>query len=222
MATLPRGIRVIQWKNKDGSKSLRYRIRQERKNKDGILEITDKSFDTLSEAEEFLKLSKTVRGRELIYSKTEEELRRKDEISAFLAEPPLSVYVDRYVKKFIDTKDQSNYTKRRNVYTLKNFYKTICKTKIEYRHKLKHGGFTGVLGMIVDNPKKELGQFKISEIGIPEINDYIRTRLAHTTSKGTPLKKAALPVKFRFFQYSLKSLRVASLAQSIRELIILH
>ncbi|MDN7815969.1 site-specific integrase [Burkholderia vietnamiensis] len=206
MATLPRGIRVIQWKNKDGSKSLRYRIRQERKNKDGILEITDKSFDTLAEAEEFLKLSKTVRGRELIYSKTEEELKRKDEIKAFLAEPPLSIYIDRYVKKFIDTKDQSNYTKRRNVYTLKNFYKTICNTEIEYRHKLKHGGLGGMLDMITINPKKKLGQFKISEIGATEVNDYIRTRLAHTTSKGTPLKKSSVAREVSLFSVFFREL----------------
>ncbi len=207
MATLPRGIRLVQWKNKDGSKSLRYRIRQERKNKDGILEITDKSFDTLQEAEEFLKLSKTVRGRELIYSKTEEEIKRKEEIKAFLAEPPLYVYVDRYVKRFIDTKDQSNYTKKRNVYTLKNFYKTICNTPIEYRHGLVKGGMTGALALGgMTYPKKPLGQFKISEIGISEINEYIRTRLSHTTKKGTQLKKSSVAREVSLFSVFFREL----------------
>ena len=106
MATLPRGIRLVQWKNKDGSKSLRYRIRQERKDNNGILQVTDKSFDTLQEAEEYLKLSKTVRGRELIYSKTEEEIKRKEEIKAFLAEP-------RYMFMSIDTLNVSSTPKTR-------------------------------------------------------------------------------------------------------------
>ncbi|WP_124076488.1 site-specific integrase [Burkholderia gladioli] len=207
MATLPRGIRLVQWKNKDGSKSLRYRIRQERKNSDGILEITDKSFDTLKEAEEFLKLSKTVRGKELIYSKTEEELKRKEEIKAFLAEPPLSVYIDRYVKKFVDTKDQSNYTKKRNVYTLKNFYKTICNTELEYRHSLVKGGLGGIFALGgMTYPKKKLGEFKISEIGIAEINDYIRTRLSHQTKKGTQLKKSSVAREISLFSVFFRTL----------------
>ncbi|WP_186108326.1 MULTISPECIES: site-specific integrase [Burkholderia] len=207
MATLPRGIRLVQWKNKDGSKSLRYRIRQERKNSDGILEITDKSFDTLKEAEEFLKLSKTVRGREIIYSKTEEEIKRKSEIQAFLSEPPLSVYIERYVKKFVDTKDQSNYTKKRNVYTLKNFYKTICDTEIEYRHSLVKGGLSGIFALGgMTYPKKRLGEFKISEIGISEINDYIRTRLNHKTKKGTQLKKSSVAREISLFSVFFRTL----------------
>lgn len=194
MATLPRGIRLIQWRNKDGSKSVRYRIRQERKNAGGEVEVTDKSFDTLKEAEEYLKLSKTVKGRELIYSKTEEELKRNEEMRAFIAEPSLRVYINKYIERFIDTKDQSNWTKKRNVASIKVFYKTICETPIEYRHSLKQfgGKMNGLLELSMNYPKKKLGDFKLSEIGIAEINNFIRARLSHKTKKGTLLKKSSV------------------------------
>ncbi|MBU9542848.1 site-specific integrase [Burkholderia multivorans] len=200
MATLPRGIRLVQWKNKDGTKSVRYRIRQERKNSQGIVEITDKSFDTLKEAEEFLKLSKSKRGKELIYSITEKEKKEAEEVRNLLLEPPLSFYIDLYVKKFIETKDQSNYTKKRNVYSLKTFYKAIKETHIDYKHSMNGILATGMFQTMVNGyPKKPLGQFKIREIGVAEINDYIRTRLAHKTKKGTTLTKASVSREVSLF-----------------------
>ena len=121
MANLPRGIRLVQWKNKDGTKSVRYRIRREIKNKDGVTEVTDKSFDTQKEAEEYLKLSKTVRGKDLIYSISEEQQKKINNYKEALAQPRISFYIDRYVKKFIDTKDQSNYTKKKKCRNFKDF-----------------------------------------------------------------------------------------------------
>jgi len=50
MAKLPRGIQVVQWHNDDKSKSVRYRVRIQRKDFK-----SDKLFDTQAEAESFPK-----------------------------------------------------------------------------------------------------------------------------------------------------------------------
>lgn len=72
MATVPRGIQPVKHTNKDGSTTLKYRVRIVRKK---IKE--DKRFDDLEEAKEFLANSKSVKGIEKIkfWSKTEEELK---------------------------------------------------------------------------------------------------------------------------------------------------
>ena len=58
MATIPRGIRVINWKNVDKSTSIRYRVRVER-----IGFKVERSFDDLERARIFLEDTKTPEGR---------------------------------------------------------------------------------------------------------------------------------------------------------------
>lgn len=218
MATLPRGIRLITWKNKDGSKSVRYRVRREFKNEQGELEVLDQSFDTAEEAEEFLKLSKTTKGKELIYSITEEQRKKQEAITELLLEPPLGHYIDLYVKMFVEPKikeadpnDKKRlYIKKRNVSTLKTFYKTIKNTEIEYKHK---SITVGVFGTSTTYPKKKVADFKIREFGTSEINDYIRTRLQHRTKKGTLLKKSSVCREVSLFSVFFTSLNDGDLSK---------
>lgn len=62
-SSIPRGIRVIDWKNADKTKSIRYRVRVER----GDF-VVDRSFgqDELERAKIFLADTKTPQGRLLI------------------------------------------------------------------------------------------------------------------------------------------------------------
>ena len=55
--TLPRGIQLVQWKNQDKTKSVKYRVRIIRKDFK-----TDKLFNDLTEAKEYLFNSKTKDG----------------------------------------------------------------------------------------------------------------------------------------------------------------
>jgi len=171
---LPRGIQQVSWKNKvDKTIQVRYRVRINRKDYQH-----DQYYDDLKEAEEALSLSKTKQGVELLRKKALEELQRQSLDLSFMQEPTLSYYINEYVKKFIDSKEQETYLQKRNVQSLKTFYQTIIETEIEYRHDKRFASLKGILSMSMIHPKKALGKFKISEIGIPEINDYIRTRLA--------------------------------------------
>ena len=77
MASSPvRGIQEIQWTRKDGTVGTAYRVRITRKDFKGQ---RSKVFDNFNEAKEYLTLSKTVRGKRLIYSveQTEEEKFKK-------------------------------------------------------------------------------------------------------------------------------------------------
>jgi hypothetical protein len=66
--TIPRGIQLCQWKNTDGTNTTKYRVRIKRADyKD------NKYFDNLKEAISFLQLSKLEKGKELLYSISEEE-----------------------------------------------------------------------------------------------------------------------------------------------------
>ena len=67
---LPRGIQKITWTNADKSTTTKYRVRISRKDFKGK---ANNYFDNLQEAKSFLQLSKNVKGKELIYSITEEE-----------------------------------------------------------------------------------------------------------------------------------------------------
>lgn len=95
MAVKPaRGIQLVQWVNKHaGTIQNRYRVRINRKD----LQV-DRLFDDLKEAEEFLALSSVKKGKEIIFSITEEERKKKVEEEArayqeLLTNPPLAIYL---------------------------------------------------------------------------------------------------------------------------------
>ena len=176
MPTLPRGIRAVTWKNKDKKTQTRYRVRVNTKEFKA-----DKLFDDLQEAIEFLNLSKSKRGKEVIFNITEKEIEERNQMMELLSSPPLFFYIEKYIDKYVKTREQETYLQKRNVQNILSFYKTIQSTKIEYRHSIKVKGGSVLSSMTY--PMKPFGQFKVSEVSAFEINAYIQARLAQGKKK---------------------------------------
>lgn len=187
MATLPRGITAVSWKNSTKSKEkiVKYRVRVQKK-VDGQQVKLDSLFDTLQQAVDELNNFKSKAGSYFLSTldKHKEEERKK--VNEFLVAPPISVYIRRYIAEKIDTRKKETQTQQRNTAVIKSFFKTILKTKIPNRHHsttapLLQAG--GMLALIANNTlskaeeKKEFGTFKVQEISYIEINDYIKERL---------------------------------------------
>lgn len=187
MATLPRGITAVSWKNSTKSKEkiVKYRVRVQKK-VDGQQVKLDSLFDTLQQAVDELNNFKSKAGSYFLSAldKHKEEERKK--VSELLIAPPISVYIKRYIAEKIDTRKKETQTQQRNTAVIKSFFKTILKTKIPNRHNsimspLLQGG--GMLALIANNTlsqadeRKEFGTFKVQEISYIEINDYIKERL---------------------------------------------
>lgn len=80
-ATIPRGIQVIDWKNADKSRFIRYRVRVER----GDF-VVDRSFVDLERARLFLEDTKTPQGRLLIAPGRDRANLVVDEVECLAAE----------------------------------------------------------------------------------------------------------------------------------------
>lgn len=184
MATVPRGIQPVKHVNKDGSTTLKYRVRIVRKN---ITE--DKRFDDLQEAKEFLANSKNVKGVEKIkyWSKTEEELKRakiENDTNDYSFGYFIDLYVYRNVTKGL-TEEEINALPeldRRNVKNKLSFYKTIKNTSIidkTITHQEKEQ-----LGIMDNSPiPRFMSGFDIRKIGVIQIDDYIIERLKTGVAK---------------------------------------
>lgn len=199
----PRGIQVVQWTNGDGSTTTKYRVRISRKDYQGK---KNNYFDNLKEAVSFLTLSKLEKGKELIYSISEEERQKarkeaikekegKDFTFEYVAKRWLQdeAFKDEGFKRIdIDDKEALKALpelKRRNLAMKKAFINKICSVSIPDRH--------------ITNQEKEemgIGHEKIvyrlfgkldirTEINKIDINNYIKSRL-----EGDGKNKAVKPV----------------------------
>lgn len=168
MAGVPRGVQVVKWRNADGSKSVRYRVRVQRKDF-----AADKLFETLDEAIEFRTNSKTKAGREsIVRDKTREE-----EITRLIVSPPLAHYTQIYKDRYIGDPDkEEDYTKRRTKNAALCLWKSIESCEVSYiAAELK--GITGVLRTSLISPKKKLGDLRIAEITPAVCDSFIIERL---------------------------------------------
>ncbi|WP_175971627.1 site-specific integrase [Burkholderia sp. BCC0322] len=199
----PRGIQVVQWTNGDGSTTTKYRVRISRKDYQGK---KNNYFDNLKEAVSFLTLSKLEKGKELIYSISEEERQKarkeaikekegKDFTFEYVAKRWLQdeAFKDEGFKRIdIDDKEALKALpelKRRNLAMKKAFINKICSVSIPDRY--------------ITNEEKEamgighekltyrlFGKFDIrTEISKIDINNYIKSRL-----EGDAKNKAVKPV----------------------------
>lgn len=128
MASSPvRGIQEIQWTRKDGTVGTAYRVRITRKDFKGQ---RSKVFDNFNEAKEYLTLSKTVRGKRLIYSveQTEEEKYKLDNENRnnFTFEH----FTRLYIRDYIETKPSTTELQRRSKANIISFFNTILRTSI--------------------------------------------------------------------------------------------
>lgn len=188
MATLPRGILEIRRKNKDGSTTVKYRVRIVRKDFK-----EDKVFDNLQEAKEFLALSKVKKGKELIYKISEEERQKNNSRNEQLAEHDytlshfIKLYIQKNVTKGLDDDEIKLLPEldRRNIGNKRSFFKTIQNTSIIDQsityHEKEAIGFDGDMPL-----PRFFGAFDVRKIGPIHINDYIEER----TRKG--IKKSSI------------------------------
>lgn len=185
---LPRGIQKITWTKADKSITTKYRVRITRKDFKGK---ANNYFDNLQEAKSFLQLSKLEKGKELIYSITEEE--RLNQLLEFQRDNNESYkfgyFANMYLNEYVFNRPPSTELIKRNQAMKKAFINRICNTAIAdryitYQEKLELG--------LEDQPivLRDFKDFDIrTEIKPIDINNYIRTRL-----KGTKQARAVLPV----------------------------
>lgn len=181
MARLSRGIQVVQWHNDDKSKSVRYRVRIQRKTFK-----TDRLFDTVAEAEKFLADSKSDAGRKALTREDAEQSARAKQIKDLILSPPLSFYLDEWVKDCLPSEEdvkQLPETKRKARKVAISRISIVKKTEVEHTAGIGYG--TGIIAAAMTLPKKPFGQFKLAEITPKAASAYIEARLATDTSPST-------------------------------------
>lgn len=192
MAMKPiRGIQEIQWTNKDNTITTKYRIRINRKNYKGK---KNNYFDDLNEAKSFLKLSKLEKGRELIYSITEEQ-RIKNSLQNKIENGKnftFGYFVELYLDNYVFNRPATTELIKRNQAMKKAFLTKICKIPILDRNL----SYEDKQAIGIEHHEQHLeifrffGDFDIrTEIKAIDINNYIKYRL-----KGTKTHKAIMPV----------------------------
>ncbi|HEX7936110.1 MAG TPA: integrase [Paraburkholderia sp.] len=207
------GLYEVRQTKKDGTVVLSYRVKITRKN----FKI-DKVFpeNELQQAIELINASKSVTGKNKIKLLEEESKLYEQVINDYMSDPPLSLYIDRYIEKYINIKykgidletDEGKF-KFRNYKSTKSFFNQIKATEIK-----QIGGKDWTLSKLIYQHiegKKKFGDFKPSEITEYEINEFISALL----------KKGLKPIsvqrylthisnvfkKIRFLNPDLKSLR---------------
>lgn len=194
----PRGVQVVQWTNADNSTTTKYRVRISRKDYQGK---RNNYFDNLKEAVSFLALSKLEKGKELIYSISEEERQRarKDAIAQkqgtdFTFEYVAKRYLRDEVFKGVDPEDKEALKelpelKRRNLAMKKAFIMKICSISIPDRYITQQEKEELGIGH-EQTTYRHFGKFDIrTEIKPIDINNYIKSRL-----EGDKKNKAIKPI----------------------------
>lgn len=173
MATVPRGILEVKWKNSTSKeKQIKYRVRISRKNLKA-----DEYFDTLEEAKRYLAGTKSDAGIAKIkeYDKEKKEQERLE--NDFLSSPPFYVYVNEYIKKHIEIKNDGTDLKQRNVKSDLSRLSIIMNTEVEFVNKTFQG-LSFIVKSGLTHSRKKLRDFKLEEIDDVVITNYIRARLS--------------------------------------------
>jgi integrase len=187
MSALPRGVTAVKWKNttKTKEKQVKYRVRAQ-KTVEGSPVKLDKLFDTLKEATDALADFKSKAGSYLLTTLEKYQQEERNKVNDLLSSPPLSFYINRYIQEKVDTRPQDTQTQRRNIASIKSFFKIIQRTKIPNRNDpivspmLQAGGLLSMIAneaLEKSDDKKSFGDFKPHEITYIEINSYIQERL---------------------------------------------
>lgn len=187
MSTLPRGVQQVTYKD-----SRYFRVRISRKNFKA-----DKYFKSLEEAKEFLALSKAKKGKELIYSITEEERKSKTSYGDFT----FGYFVDLYIQDYLSSK---------------------CNTELEQRNRnnklsfLKTTKNASVLDRSLSTTEKDevnidtqtdskvyrfFGGFDVRKIKAIDINNYIKSRLHFVKPVSVNRELSYISTIFRKLQY---------------------
>ena len=191
-SSIPRGIRVIDWKNADKTKSIRYRVRVER----GDF-VVDRSFgqDELERAKIFLADPKTPQGRLLIAQGRDRATLMVSEVHRAGVElitegrctlgHAIDSYLRAYVNPLLDCGvDKVQQTAKAAKARLQN-----CRD-IEISH-IKSGFYvpSGALASLREHAKgfakKKIGDFYIDDLTEQDTTEYINVRLQQGRAKST-------------------------------------
>lgn len=187
VSTLPRGIQLVQWKNQDKSKSIKYRVRIIRKDFKA-----DKLFDDLTEAKEFLFNTKTKQGIQSI------EIARKELIAIesaklirqYFEKRTIEHYSKVYVSDYIDTIVIDTPMRQKTVHTIKSAIKTFNNTEITITKDFPKPN--GEFGFSADIDIK-MGDINILDLTHIHLDKYIDKRLKTVRrGTGTLIKKSSV------------------------------
>ena len=187
VSTLPRGIQLVQWKNQDKSKSVKYRVRIIRKDFNA-----DKLFDDLNEAKEFLFNSKTKNGIKSIEIARDEAIARESAklIKEYFDKRTISHYVKVYIENYVDTVFIDTPMRKKVLHSIRSGLKTFCNTEIVIDKDLLNQkgeyGYTAQFDI-------KMGDLNILEITPIHLDKYVTKRLnTERQGTGTTIKKSSV------------------------------
>lgn len=103
MAKLEKNVRIVPWVNKDGTKSVRYRVRIQRKG-----ERFDQYFTEAEEANEFVRRAKSKQGLAEINAERAQKSAEEQALREYEREPTLSWYLDKWANTHYPIRKETN------------------------------------------------------------------------------------------------------------------
>lgn len=192
MAGLPKNISIVQYKNADGTKQVKYRARITVKG-----QKFNRLFDELAHAKTYLTEAKSHFGRKAIDEADIAEQMAFEEWKR----PTFEWFIDNYFKwRFPEPPKDAPILKRKEFATYKSFFNTIKETEFALLNEdmLEDTPQAAVffinigLGQHISNPKTSLKALKLHQIDYRIINAYIGARLAAGKSKITVRKEISV------------------------------
>ena len=189
MASIPRGIRVIDWRNADRSKTTRYRVRVEKQNFN-----CDRSFADLELAVMFLEDTKTLEGQLAIQRGTDRATTKEGAAQLAVADMltqkriTLGSAISLYIKKYLDPDIEGMVDKKRRTAKVNRDRLKKCKTiqigRIVSGLKPK-GAFADLDKFAKGYQKVAIGDCYLDDLTVADTTEYIRVRLADKKAKST-------------------------------------
>jgi integrase len=169
ISPLPRGIQLTSWKNQDGTRVKKYRVRISRKD---LRE--DRLFDSFFQAKDFLATTKTKAHKQ---EKALEEIDLNLIKSLFENDKTIKYQLKKFIVEKYEAKSKDNEKKLRQYKAYLSRVKTICETEIRLDQSF----------VPLEKRKFLLGDLDISEARPFHFDRYIKER--------TRLKKSGATVK---------------------------
>lgn len=191
MAKLEKNIRIVPWVNKDGTKTVRYRVRIQRKG-----EKFDEYFAEPEEANEFVRRAKSKKGFDEITAEQRKQSELDQALRAYEKEPSLSWYLDKWAKQHYPIRKETNAeewdalpeAQQHKISVALSRIEVIKKVEIEIPEEDKKDTPVIFQDLIKKkfSKRKSFGLFKPSEINPKIALEYVRERkkkVAKATAK---------------------------------------
>ena len=180
------GIREVEWKTKDGTKT-RFQVRIKRKGFEA-----NKLFDTLREARDFKHLTLSDDGRKAVTEFSKKEDLLKQWMEDYIKSPPLRNYIEKYRLQYLvrtgtPTKLTTTKAYEARLKTIKETFITVTEQRTGLRALLP----SGKGGKLI-----RFGDIKLADLNEQVTTDYIRARLAKGIKKVTVRSEIAMMQSF--------------------------